>query len=249
MSSALLEAHNVTARFGGVTALADCTVAVCTGLTGLIGPNGAGKSSLVDVLTGYHRPTGGRVTLNGADIGGLSPHERARHGVVRTFQTADVFTGLSVSENVLVAAERSARVPRRARQGAVADALADVGLLGLAPAAADTLTHGQRKLLALARAMVCRPAVLLLDEPAAGLDSDETAVLGDRLRTVSESGVAILLIDHDLDLIQATCADVIVLDFGSVIYHGKTALAMSDTRVSEAYLGRAVHKPADKERR
>jgi branched-chain amino acid transport system ATP-binding protein len=241
----VLEAHNVTMRFGGVAALTDCTVSVREGLTGLIGPNGAGKSSLVDVLTGYHRPTEGRVTLNGADIGGLSPHERARQGVVRTFQEAHVFDGLSVSENVMVAVEQSARVPRRARQGAVAEALSEVGLLGKASAMVDSLTHGQRKLLALARALVCRPAVLLLDEPGAGLDSDETAVLGQRLQTLSESGVAILLIDHDLDLIRATCTDVTVLDFGAVIYHGDTTLALSDPRVSEAYLGREANNTAE----
>jgi branched-chain amino acid transport system ATP-binding protein len=244
MKTGLLEARNITARFGGVTALTDCTVSVCDGLTGLIGPNGAGKSSLVDVLTGYHRPAVGTVTFNGADIGGLSPHERARRGLVRTFQAADIFDGLTVSENVMVAVEQSARVPRRSRRGTAAEALSQVGLLGDASAPADSLTHGQRKLLALARALACRPAVLLLDEPAAGLDSDETVVLGERLQVLSDSGVAILLIDHDLDLIHATCTDVIVLDFGSVIYHGNTTLALSDPRVSEAYLGRAANTPA-----
>ena len=245
---ALLRADGVSVAFGGVQALVDVHLAVgATELVGLIGPNGAGKTTFIDAVTGFTPVTAGCVTLDGQDLVGLSADRRARLGLVRTFQSAETFAPLTVEDHLLVAAQhpgawgalRDLVAPRRRSLVDVSWVLDELGLTPFAGRHPDDLSYGQRKLVDLARALVTRPKVLLCDEPAAGLDSTETAELARVLRTVRERGLGVLLIDHDMDLVLEVCDRILVLDFGRLIASGTPAEIRADTAVIEAYLGTA----------
>jgi ABC-type branched-subunit amino acid transport system ATPase component len=244
--AALLRADGVSVAFGGVQALAGVDLAVEAGeLVGLIGPNGAGKTTLIDALTGFTPVSGGSVSLSGRRLDRMPPDRRARLGLVRTFQSAEIFAPLTVAEHLLAAADapglggmlRDLVAPRRARAKDVAVALEELGLTAVADRFPDDLSYGQRKLVDLARALAVRPRVVLLDEPAAGLDSTETAELAELLHTVRGRGIGILLIDHDMDLVLEVCDRVYVLDFGRVIGSGTPTEIRTDERVIDAYLG------------
>jgi branched-chain amino acid transport system ATP-binding protein len=246
--SAVLEARGVSVRYGGVQALKEADLTVGEGeLVGLIGPNGAGKTTLIDAIGGFTPSTGG-VSIAGEEVSGLAPHERARRGLARTWQAADLFDDLTVRENLTVAADRptlraTARELLTGRSDpldAVDRTLALLDLTDLADRNADELTQGQRKLVGVARALVAEPRVLCLDEPAAGLDTTESQELGRRLRAVVDQGTALLLVDHDMGLVLSVCDRVVVLNFGAVIAHGSPTDVRSDTQVVEAYLGRAA---------
>jgi len=242
----LLELDDVTVSFGGIRALDGVSMAVQTGaLHGLIGPNGAGKTTTIDTISGFV-PHTGRVRFGGQDLGDRPPHERARGGLTRTWQSLELFDDLTVLENCRAAAERQGLRtvladlvrPGRPRQiDEVAWALALLGLDGLRDRYPPELSLGQRKLVAVARALAARPRLLLLDEPAAGLDTDESHELGHHLRTVVEHGVTVLLVDHDMGLVLGVCDHVSVLDFGRVIADGTPGEIRADQRVVEAYLG------------
>jgi branched-chain amino acid transport system ATP-binding protein len=243
-----LRTAGLTVRYGGVQALTSVDLAVATGsLVGLIGPNGAGKTTFIDAATGFARSTG-RVLLDGADVSSLPPHRRARQGLGRTWQAADLFDDLSVRENLRVAAVRpSIRGAtaellrgREASVDAIERALAQVGIEELVDRTVDELTQGQRKLVGVARALASGPRILCLDEPAAGLDTDESRDLGQRLRRVVDAGTAMLLVDHDMGLVLSVCDLVYVLDFGRVIACGSPAQVRADPVVVEAYLGRSA---------
>ena len=245
--SALLDVQGLTIRYGGVVAADRVDLQVSEGaVVGLIGPNGAGKTSLIDALTGYHAPASGSIVFAGENITRLRAHARARRGLARTFQSVELFDDLTVEENLLVASERvgigrSLRdlfLPMRATERADVDwALALCGLQDVADRGPGDLPHGRRKLVGVARALASRPKLVLLDEPAAGLDTDESVVLGQHLRELPGAGVTVLLVDHDMGLVLSVCDEVYVLDFGRVIAHGSAEQIRGDDAVIAAYLG------------
>ncbi len=229
---AVLEVRGLTVRFGPVAVVTDVDLDLRAGtVTGLIGPNGAGKTTVIDALTGLVGIASGRISLDGRSVERLPAHSRARSGLGRTFQALELFEDLTVGENLLVAAEAA---------GGGADWADDMGGLGatvdLLP---SQLSNAQRRLVALTRAVAGRPTVLLLDEPAAGLDPAGRVALGRRLRRLADDGAAVLLVDHDLDLVLDVCDEVTVLDRGRVIAAGPPEALRADPRVRAAYLGRA----------
>ncbi len=227
---AVLRVTGLSVAFGGVHALRDVTLEVRDGeLVGLIGPNGAGKTTLVDAVSGFVR-CAGRVELAGTDIGGLPPYERARRGLGRTWQSTELFDDLDVRENLTVAS----------RDGSAEQALDLVGMDWAAGAKPADLSMGQRKLVGVARALAAKPRLLCLDEPAAGLDTRESAELGARLRALADQGQSMLLIEHDMGLVLGICDRVIVLEFGRVIADGLPDVVRRDQRVIAAYLGDGV---------
>ena len=245
-SSPLLEVVDLTVRYDGVVAVDGVSFDVEAGdVVGLIGPNGAGKTSCIDALTGFHPPSRGVVRFAGRDVTTLPPHRRARHGFVRTFQGLDLFEDLTVRQNLAVGATTpswretlaDALRPRRRDDAAVDEVLELVGIAELADQHPTGLSNGERHLVALGRALVARPSLVLLDEPAAGLDDRESADLGALLRRLSDRGVTVLLVDHDMALVLGVCDRVHVLDVGRRIASGTPAEVRADPLVVAAYLG------------
>lgn len=244
----VLSARGVSVSFGGVQALIDADIEVEPGqLVGLIGPNGAGKTTFIDAISGIV-PCQGSVHLDGADITGRSPHQRARLGLARTWQAIELFDDLTVRENLTVAAHHLAPMATvkelfgRAFRGTgvVDEALAEFDLGHLADATPTELTQGQRKLVAVCRALAARPKLLCLDEPAAGLDANESAEFGRHLRRIVDGGTPVLMIDHDMGLVLGISDQVVVLEFGRVIATGTPDEVRSDPHVVAAYLGSAA---------
>jgi ABC-type branched-subunit amino acid transport system ATPase component/ABC-type branched-subunit amino acid transport system permease subunit len=232
-----LHVRGMTVRYGGVVAVDGVDLNVKEGLiVGLIGPNGAGKTTLIDALSGLTRGEGG-IELAGRDLVGLKPFERTRAGLGRTFQAIELYDDLSVEENVAVGlTAATGRMERPAK-----DMLADIfGLLGLEQVRdrpAGELSQGQRQLVSIARALAGRPRVLLLDEPAGGLDANESQWLGDRLRDIRDAGITILMVDHDMSLVLSLCDQIHVLNFGRTIATGTPAEIRANREVAAAYLG------------
>lgn len=249
---ALLESNGLTVRYGGLAANADVDLKVETGqLVGLIGPNGAGKTTFIDAITGFTAISSGSVTFDGHDLAEVTPDQRARLGLTRTFQSLELFEDLTVRENLLVAAERPAwwsflldlvtlRRPTAQWQAQVDDALAALGLGDIGEVLPSDLSHGQRKLVGVARALAAKPKLLLLDEPAAGLDTTESQLLGAHLRDFLKNGTSIFLIDHDMGLVLNVCDYIYVLDFGRIIAEGTPAQIRTDPAVVAAYLGESA---------
>ena len=241
---ALLEVSDVTVRFGGNVALDSVSLTVDPGIiTGLIGPNGAGKTTLFNVVTGLLPPTSGRVLLDGRDITGWLPFRRARLGMARTFQRLELFGALTVRENVQVAASLHRRwgggsgVVRRTAE----ELIGRLGLSGVADVRADSIPTGQGRLVELARALAVHPRVLLLDEPAAGQSEQETEAFAGVLRELVAEGVAILLVEHDMQLVMGVCEHLYVLDYGDVLAQGTPEQIQTDPAVQAAYLGVEIH--------
>ncbi len=245
---ALLSVEELSVRYGGLAALSEVSFTVGEGeLVGLIGPNGAGKTTCIDALTGFQASAGGHVRFAGAVIDDLAPHERAGLGFVRTFQSLDLFDDLTVAQNLEVAAgARSARPGladrfRGRRPADTAEHLEEVidlvGLGSIARRRPGELSHGERHRVALGRALAARPRLVLLDEPASGLDPAETSALGVLLTALAARGTAVLLVDHDMSLVMGTCERVHVLDHGLLIASGTPAEVRADPGVREAYLG------------
>ncbi len=242
-----LRAVGLTVRYGGVTANSAIDLEVSPGeIVGLIGPNGAGKTTFVDAVTGFTHASG-EVWLDGHRIDGESAHRRRRSGLSRTWQSGELFGNLTVYQNVVVALRpgglgtvfRDLFLPRRhGLDPEVQRALSLVGLDGFADRLARDLSLGQQKLVGVARALVGACQVLLLDEPAAGLDSSESLEFAERMRTVvAERGNGVLLIDHDMSLVLGVCDRIYVLEFGKVIFSGTPQEARTDPAVIAAYLG------------
>ena len=245
-----LEIEDISVRFGGLAALSEVSLSAAEGaITGLIGPNGAGKTTLFNVVTGMQRSNTGTVRLDGQDLHALSSFRRARLGLGRTFQRLELFGTLTVAENVGVAAAIAQRGVVKARSKAIqeirASILDQVGLTAVANDRADTLPTGTGRLVELARALATRPKVLLLDEPAAGQDTDETERFSEVLRDLANDGLAILLVEHDMELVMNVCHKVVVLDYGRVIYTGTPAEVRADPGVQAAYLGTVPEAVAD----
>jgi len=233
----VIEVRDLTVRFGGVTSLDDMTLDIAPGTNGLIGPNGAGKTTFFNVLSGFVRPSSGTVTAFGDDLFALAPFKRVRWGVRRTFQTEQAIANLSVYENVLLVEENCGRRSSSRREDVV-DAIEFVGLGPSIRREVGTLGAAERRLVEVARAVVGQPRLVLLDEPAAGLPEEETGGLADVIRQIPErTGALVILVDHDMDLVSATCDNVAVLDFGRVIAAGPTREALADPKVVRAYLG------------
>jgi branched-chain amino acid transport system ATP-binding protein len=245
----------VTVRFGGVHALTGVSMAVqANAITGLVGPNGAGKTTLFGVLSGLLRPTAGRVLMDGEDVTVASPQRRAKRGLARTFQRPQLFSGLSVRDHLALAHRLANRrssfwrgaigLDRRYRSDAedevVTKLASTLQLESLLDVPVDRLGLGTSRIVEVARALAADPRVLLLDEPSSGLDSRETSGLADVLRSVQrEQGVALVLVEHDLELVMSMCHDVFVLDFGQVIANGTPDEVRADPAVQAAYIGAA----------
>jgi branched-chain amino acid transport system ATP-binding protein len=233
-----LTAREVTVEFDGLTALADVDLSLERGeILGLIGPNGAGKTTMVNVLSGFQRPTAGQVVIEGEPMTGARPDRVARKGVARTFQSVRVFPALTVRENVEAAAVASGSNRRNART--VCDSLLDrMGLWSQATKSADALPHGDERRLGIARALATRPRFLLLDEPAAGLNEAESDELVTRIRAIRDDfECGVLLIEHDVRLMMDVSERIQVLDYGKTISVGTPQEVRHDPRVIAAYLG------------
>ena len=235
----LLEVNGVTVQYGSVIAVDAVSLDVAAGsVVGLIGPNGAGKTSLIDGITGFAAASG-TVAIAGGRVDGMAPHVRLRRGMARTFQSLELYDDLSVEENVSVAAFAA---DPGSQEHAVRRSLALLDIAHLRDRIAGDLSKGERQLVSMARACAANPRILLLDEPAAGLDSTESRWLGDRIRAVAASGAGVLLIDHDIALVLAVCDHIYVLDFGVCIAHGDPDAIRRSPAVAEAYLG-SLHEP------
>ena len=239
----VLRVHGVTVRFGGVAALTDVALDVGAGqVTGLIGPNGAGKTTLFNVISGLQRPDHGRVMLADADVTRMGPHRRSRLGLARTFQRLELFGTLSAADNVRVGLERGRRAGglKAAVPGGPDTARALLDRVGVADAADEqvgSLPTGTARLVELARALSIDPRVLLLDEPCSGLDDHESEGLGALLTDLAGEGRAVLVVEHDMDLVLKVCDVVHVLDCGEVIASGTPLEIRADPVVQAAYLG------------
>jgi ABC-type branched-subunit amino acid transport system ATPase component len=247
----LLDVRDVHVRYGGVQAVVGASVAIdAPQIVGLIGPNGAGKSSLLAAIGGQAQSVGGKVWLGGQDVTGLSPHRRARLGIVRTFQTASVFDGLTVFENLLVAgsgeqgstlrgalrrsrrqSERAASVRARAEE-----ALEEFDLWPIADHYGRELSGGQRRLVEIARCLMRSPRLLLLDEPMVGVAPHLVLRISEHCHAIRDRGVAIVIVEHSLEVVKAVCERVLVMAAGKVIDDGRYETVMDNGSVKEAYL-------------
>jgi len=252
----LLRAENLARRFGGVHAVQDVSFELAPGAVhAIIGPNGAGKTTLLNLLTGIYLPSAGRVFLDQRDLTGQPPHRFAAAGIGRTFQNLQIFFNMSALENVmagrwlhehvglaaaLLRLPRLARAERRCRTEAM-QLLELVGLERWADAASDAMPYGALKRLEIARALAAGPQLLLLDEPAAGLNPTETREFDRLIRELASRGITIVLVEHNMKLVMGVSGHVIVLDEGRMLVEGEPRTVSADPRVIEAYLGEEAH--------
>jgi branched-chain amino acid transport system ATP-binding protein len=238
---ALLETHDIVVAFGGNRALDEISLSVEAGMiTGLIGPNGAGKTTMFNVITGLLTPGDGQVLLDGKEINKLPPHKRAQRGLARTFQRLELFTSLTVRDNIRVAGEIRNHWGLGDNLDATAEAERIIDLVGLTEVAdreVSEIPTGTARVVELGRALMTKPRVLLLDEPASGQTEQETHAFGRLLRKLVEDGLAICLVEHDMALVMEVCEVIHVLDYGRMIAVGPPDEIRTNQAVIDAYLG------------
>jgi branched-chain amino acid transport system ATP-binding protein len=259
---ALLEVSDVRRSFGGLVAVNRVSFSVAPGqIKAVIGPNGAGKTTLFNIISGLLKADTGRITFQGRPITGFKPHQIARAGISRTFQNPSLFFQMSVLENVMVGRHRcsrweftgcSLRFPgqpkeERAIRAAALAQLDDFGLAPLAASPAGALAFGQRRMVELARALATDPELLLLDEPASGLNTREKENLGDLIRRIRDRGVTVLLVEHDMTMVMDLSDDILVLHNGTAIAEGSPAAIQNDPEVVSVYLGGEFRPPEEVE--
>jgi branched-chain amino acid transport system ATP-binding protein len=255
MNLACLQVENVCRYFGGIAALSDLNFQVSQGeIVGLIGPNGAGKTTLFNVITGFSKPTRGRIVYEGRGISDLSPHQIASLGIIRTYQKTSVFPALTVGQNVAIGRHRqsqpgigavlfrtSAHHAERKETGArVEEILNFLGMDWSRDFVAQNLSYGDQRKLEIAIALSARPKVLLLDEPAAGLNPEETEGLMGVIRTIQDQGITILVVEHHMQLVMGICERIVVLNYGRKIAEGPPDQIQNDEEVIKVYLGEEV---------
>lgn len=248
----MLRVEGITQIFGGITALSDVSFSVAAGeIKGVIGPNGAGKTTLFNIITGIYRQTSGSVFLENELVTFLPPEKLARRGMVRTFQNVELFGAMTVLENVMVGLHTKSRcgilssclkLPAHLREERLIRkrAMACLDFVGIAENAFQTagnLPFGKGRLLEIARAMALEPRIILLDEPAAGLNSRETAELGSLIRSIRDSGVTVVLVEHDMELVMDICDSILVLNLGKRLAEGTPREIQENPAVIAAYLG------------
>ena len=244
-SGQALAVRDLSVNFGGVRAVRDLTLEAQPGaITSIIGPNGAGKSTALNVICGFYRPDAGTVRLGDQIVSALRAHQIPRAGIARTYQTSQLFESMSVIDNVVIALRRGRLAPhfltggKHGDEAEIAESLlAFVGYRGALGRPADALAHVDKRLVEIARALAVRPSVLALDEPAAGLNAEDTAAIGALLRKLAAVGMTVILVEHDMDLVMGVSNHVIVLDAGAMIAEGTPAQVVADPAVLEAYLG------------
>jgi sulfate-transporting ATPase len=245
-----LSVEHLTVRFGGVTAVDDVNFDVCPGeVVGLIGPNGAGKTTMIDAVTGFVKPTSGDVLLDADRVNRWSATKRARHGLRRSFQSLELFEDISVEDNIRVGADTGGPGSwftdlvwpgKHALASTAVSAIHEFALEPHLQDLPDALPYGRRRLVGIARAVASGPSVIMLDEPAAGLDETESQELASLIRRLADDrGMSVLLVEHDVGLVMSTCDRIIVLDFGRVIASGTPEEVRTNPAVKDAYLGTA----------
>jgi branched-chain amino acid transport system ATP-binding protein len=233
----MISLKNLTLRFGGNTALDDVSADFAAPVSGLIGPNGAGKTTIMNVISGFLTPHGGTVAFVGADLLAMPPHQRTRWGLRRSFQREQIADDLTVRENVLALLD-NLPLSLAAKKQSADRAIAFAGLEHLQQKPGGALTTLERRLTDVARCVAGHPKLVMFDEPAGGMSADESQKLGELIMAIPrETSAQVLVIDHDVDLIERICSETLVLDFGRRIAFGKTAMILADPKVQSAYLG------------